>query len=104
MFLSASVYYDNSVLTAEEVAEQITDLGYPSKVLEDAVSSNSKQNFWISGMTCASCVNKIEANLAAMKGIESCSVSLPTAVACVEYIPSVVGPRDIIERIEVCYI
>jgi hypothetical protein len=51
MFLSASVYYDNSVLTAEEVAEHITDLGYPSKVIEDAVSNNSKQNFWVSTLS-----------------------------------------------------
>lgn len=48
MFLSANVYYDSSVLSAEEIAEQITDLGYPSKVIDDAVSSNSKQNFWVS--------------------------------------------------------
>ena len=52
-------------------------------------------------MTCASCVNKIEANLASLKGIEVCNVSLPTAMATIEYIPSVIGPRDIIEKIEV---
>lgn len=69
-------------------------------MIEDAISSNNKQNFWISGMTTLTCANKIEANLASVKGIESCSVSLPSSTAAVEYIPSLVGPRDIIEKIE----
>jgi copper chaperone CopZ len=52
-------------------------------------------------MVSDSCVNKIEANLQSLKGIEACTVSFTTAIASIEYIPSVIGPRDIIEKIEV---
>jgi predicted double-glycine peptidase len=47
MFSSANVQYDSFMISADDVAEQITDMGYPSKVVEDAVSSNNKQNFWV---------------------------------------------------------
>lgn len=101
MFFTATVYYDSSVITAEEIAESITDMGYASKVMEDAAGSNNiKQNFEIIGMAYPSCGDKIEANIVSMKGIESCSVSFATSIATVEYIPSIVGPRDIIEKIE----
>ncbi|KAI6216712.1 P-type Cu(+) transporter [Aphelenchoides fujianensis] len=100
MFMSADVLYDISVISAQQVAEEISDIGFPCTVLSDVVSNNTKQNFWIHGMTCSSCVKRIESYMMSMKGIESCTVTLANQTAAIEYLPSIVGPRDIIDRIE----
>lgn len=47
------------------------------------------------------CVQRIESHVVARKGIESCSVSLATSSARIEYTPTFIGPRDIIKVIEV---
>ncbi|CAD5231975.1 unnamed protein product [Bursaphelenchus xylophilus] len=100
MFLSADVVYDCRETNADEIAEVIDDLGYECHVIDEAVSSNHKQNFLITGMTCGSCVKRVESHLLSMKGVENCSVSLTTGIAQVEYSGSIIGPRDIIDRIE----
>ncbi|CAD5224110.1 unnamed protein product [Bursaphelenchus okinawaensis] len=100
MFMSADVIYDSQETNAEEIAEIIDDLGYECHVIDEAVSSNHKQNFLISGMTCGSCVKRVESHILAMKGVESCLVCLATGIATVEYVNSIIGPRDIIDRIE----
>lgn len=51
-------------------------------------------------MTCASCVHRIESHVMSLRGVESCSVALATSSATVEFSPTVIGPRDIIERIQ----
>ena len=122
MFGSADVHYDQSVLRASDVAETIEDIGFSSHVISDAQSNNnSRHDFWvgiaalkqsiagvtgawcmqISGMTCAACVRRIESHIINLKGVETCTVSLTTHTASIEYLPSLVGARDIIERIEV---
>lgn len=55
----------------------------------------------VRGMTCASCVHKIESNLVKQKGIVYASVALATNKAHVKYDPEVTGPRDIMRLIEV---
>ncbi len=57
--------------------------------------------FQISGMTCSSCVHKIETDLSRRKGVVSASVALATSRASIEYDPALVGPRDLINCIEV---
>lgn len=52
-------------------------------------------------MTCASCVHKIESSLMKEKGIIYASVALATNKAHVKYDAEIIGPRDIIKRIEV---
>ena len=52
-------------------------------------------------MTCASCVSRIENHVSTLRGVVSCSVALTTSSAIVEFSPEMVGPRDIIERIQV---
>lgn len=50
-------------------------------------------------MTCASCVHKIESNIAKMPGILSAKVALTTQKGKFKYDPEVTGPRHIIETI-----
>lgn len=57
--------------------------------------------FQVRGMTCASCVHKIESRLMREKGIIYASVALATNKAHVKYDSEIIGPRDIIKLIEV---
>ena len=52
-------------------------------------------NLVIKGMTCASCVNRIEKALTKNKGVLSASVNLATEKARVEYDPSVLDQKKI---------
>src|SRR5207245_9214674 len=53
----------------------------------------------IEGMSCASCVAKIERGLVAVQGVEAASVNLATEKATVEYRPTVTTPVHIEEAI-----
>ncbi|TAJ28990.1 MAG: heavy metal translocating P-type ATPase, partial [Nitrospirae bacterium] len=53
----------------------------------------------IEGMSCASCVAKIEQGLNDMPGVSSASVNLATEQATVEYLPKVTGPAAVQETI-----
>lgn len=54
----------------------------------------------IGGMTCASCVNKIEGHVRKMRGLISASVALTTQRGKFMYDPELTGPRDICEAIQ----
>jgi len=49
----------------------------------------------IQGMTCASCVNKVEKALGSVKGVVRAGVNFATERASVEYIPEEVSIRDL---------
>ncbi|KAI1719899.1 heavy-metal-associated domain-containing protein [Ditylenchus destructor] len=100
MFLKADVIYDSKTTTAADIAAAIEDLGFDTQVLEDSASNNEKVNLLIGGMTCSSCVSRIESHMMSLKGIESCTVSLSTSTATIEYSSQLIGLRDIIDRIQ----
>jgi P-type Cu+ transporter len=54
----------------------------------------------IEGMTCASCVNRIERFLRATDGVEEASVNLATEMATIRYLPDVTGPDRFVEAVE----
>ena len=54
----------------------------------------------IAGMTCASCVNRIERFLARTPGVEDAVVNLATEVATIRYLPDVAGRAQLVEAIE----
>ena len=57
----------------------------------------------VSGMTCSSCVSHIERTLTSNSGVNSAIVVLATGKAVVEFDPNKIGPRDIINIINVCF-
>ena len=114
MFQKADAIYDRNVTTAPEIAQAIDDLGFPCQVVEDSANNNEKVHLLvllklqknayflkIGGMTCSSCVRRIESHVLALRGVESCIVSLHTSVATIDYSSALVGLRDIIDRIQV---
>jgi Cu+-exporting ATPase len=53
----------------------------------------------ISGMTCASCANRVERRLNELDGV-SASVNFATEVAAVEFDPALVGPEELLGAVE----
>jgi len=54
----------------------------------------------VEGMSCASCVNRIERFLGKTGGVAEASVNLATEVATIRYDPAAVGPDGIVGAIE----
>ena len=91
-------------------AEQVTVCYYPSKVKLDAIGEairsagyqygSSKVILDIIGMTCASCVNKIEKSLRMTSGVIRASVNHASGKASVEYMPSMVELSRLIDSVE----
>lgn len=82
----ATVFYNPSKVKAEDFINIIKDLGYGT--------STSNIIIPIKGMTCASCVEKVQNALSSLDGVFSASVNLATEKASIEYVPAQVGVRD----------
>ena len=54
----------------------------------------------VAGMTCASCVNRIERFLKKTPGVEDATVNLATEVATIRYLPEVAGRAELVGAIE----
>ncbi|XP_026137016.1 copper-transporting ATPase 1 [Carassius auratus] len=100
MASKAEVRYSPSVIDPQRIAEFIRELGFTASVMEDYDGSDGTLELVVRGMTCASCVHKIESNLMKQKGVLYASVALATNKAHIRYDPEVTGPRDVIRWIE----
>ncbi|XP_031516285.1 copper-transporting ATPase 1 isoform X4 [Papio anubis] len=96
----AEVRYNPTVIQPPMIAEFIRELGFGATVIENADEGDGVLELLVRGMTCASCVHKIESNLTNHRGILYCSVALATNKAHIKYDPEIIGPRDIIHTIE----
>jgi Cu+-exporting ATPase len=52
------------------------------------------------GMTCASCVNRIERFLGKTPGVEEATVNLATEMATIRYLPEQAGRAELVSAIE----
>ncbi len=82
----ATIHYNPSEASVSEFIKIIKDQGYGVSV--------SKTNIPVKGMTCASCVQKVQKALSSMNGVLSAEVNFATEKASVEYIPSQTGMGD----------
>jgi len=64
------------------------------------VADRVQESFPIEGMTCASCVNRIERSLKQLDGVTDASVNLGTEKATVRFIPGTVGLQDLRRAVE----
>src|SRR5215210_7815 len=62
-------------------------------------TTNTNVDLPISGMTCASCANRIERRLNELDGVTA-SVNYATEKASVEYDPAAVGPAPLVEAVD----
>lgn len=82
----ATLIYNPSEVSSDDFIKTIKDLGYGV--------SFSKVTIPIKGMTCASCVAKVQKALASLSGVISASVNFASESASVEYNPAQAGMRD----------
>ena len=82
----ASVLYNPSSVSAGRLVQQIESSGYETRTEKTAIP--------IRGMTCASCVDKIETQLRRLPGVINASVNFGTEKAAVEFFPSVHTVED----------
>lgn len=88
----ATVFFDSGQTDVSHLIDKVKDLGYGAKV--------EKVVLPIQGMTCASCVKKVEKALSSVKGVVQAGVNFATERASVEYIPEEVSIRDLKKAIE----
>ena len=75
----ATVVFHPSQTAVSHLIEKVKDLGYGAKV--------EKVVLPVQGMTCASCVNRVEKALKSSKGVVNASVNFATQRASVSIFP-----------------
>ncbi|HSB04328.1 MAG TPA: heavy metal translocating P-type ATPase [Thermodesulfobacteriota bacterium] len=83
----ATVFFDPAKTDLPHLIDKVKDLGYEARV--------EKILLPIRGMSCASCVNKVEKALRSIKGVTQVSVNFATERASVEYLPGEVTLGDL---------
>ena len=81
-----SLEYDEAVLSEEQVAKAVQKAGYGIAPKEEA----KRGTIPLEGMTCASCVARIEKVVGRLEGVRSVAVNLATERADVLYVPQTV--------------
>jgi len=74
----AAIEYDATKISLAKIKDTISELGYGA--------ATSKSIFPVVGMTCASCVARVEQALSSVPGVISANVNLASEKATVEYI------------------
>lgn len=87
----ASVLYDPAQISARRLVTEVENLGYGTRTEEITVP--------IRGMSCASCVDKIETQLRGLPGVTKAQVNFAAEKATVNFIPSIHSPADVREAI-----
>lgn len=78
----ALVEYDPTLVTVRDFVATVKELGYDVPV--------HRVRLMVGGITCASCVQRVEKALLRLDGVLSATVNLSTGVAVVEYVPGTV--------------
>ena len=82
----ATVLFHPGQTDISNLIEKVKDLGYGARV--------EKVVLPIQGMTCASCVSKVEKAIRSLKGVFQVNVNLATERATIEYVPGVASIQD----------
>src|SRR4030043_795398 len=88
----ATVVFHPAQTDVSHLIEKVKDLGYGAGA--------EKVILPIQGMTCASCVNKVEKALGSLNGVVHASVNFATERATVEYIPGAVTIWDLKKAVQ----
>jgi len=103
----ARVSYDPASVTLPQLVGAVESAGYRARPLVTppvpapvATPGEAWQELAISGMTCASCVARVERKLGKVDGVRSAAVNLATERATVAYDPSRVKVARLIGAVE----
>ncbi|KAM6497163.1 Cu-transporting P-type ATPase [Amanita muscaria] len=92
------IEFDPDIWTTEKLMSEIGDIGFDATFIPPARTDTVTLRIY--GMTCASCTSAVESGLSAVPGITSVAVSLATETCTVHFDRSLIGPRELVERIE----
>ncbi len=73
---------------------------HTASTLPDVTAAPVEVQLPIEGMTCASCVNRIERFLNRAPGVATATVNLATETATIRYLPDVAGRSELVAAIE----
>jgi Cu+-exporting ATPase len=104
----ADIDFDSDIIKDDAIIEAIEDIGYDASLLTKfAVRASGNEDaklssitLLITGMSCSSCVNRIETTIKEMKGVASISVNFATGRAQVEFNEAIISVSDIVCGIE----
>ncbi len=116
----ATVLFDESTASRDDLTVAVEKAGYrvgrvvmptatapapvaapaPAPVAASPATSAQELSLPIEGMTCASCVRRVERSLAKVDGVEQASVNLATERATVSFRPEIVGPDALRQAVE----
>jgi len=82
-----TVLYDPSRVSVSRIVREIENLGYGTRTEEITIP--------VRGMSCASCVEKIETQLRSLPGVTKADVNFAAERATVSFIPSLHSPSDL---------
>jgi Cu+-exporting ATPase len=88
----AAIDFEPERVNVQGLMEVVTGLGYRVPT--------QKISFPVEGISCASCVSKIENALNSLGGVLYARLNFAAAKAQVEFLPSVVSPKDIQEALK----
>ncbi len=88
----ATVTYDPATVDLPRLREAVESAGYTVPMAEAILP--------IEGMTCASCVRRVEKSLAKLPGVENVGVNLATEQATVHFNPAMVGRGEFQQAVE----
>src|SRR5829696_7464944 len=86
------VAYHPETTKPDELIRLIREAGYGADVRE--------RTFGVTGMTCASCVGRVEGALRKVPGVVGASVNLASEKATVGYVAGEVHPQDLAKAVE----
>ncbi|XP_076240603.1 copper-transporting ATPase 1 isoform X3 [Calliopsis andreniformis] len=99
MAAKAEVTFDPDKIRSMDIASSVSELGFPTILIEEPGTGEEQIELKITGMTCASCVNKIESTVKKLPGVHSAVVALATQRGKFKYDVEKIGVRDIVECI-----
>jgi Cu+-exporting ATPase len=82
----ATINFDPVKVNVDDLLRKVENLGYGTV--------SATQTLPIKGMTCASCVSRVQNALSSLDGVLSVNVNLATERATLEYVPEQVGIRE----------
>ncbi|XP_064404796.1 copper-transporting ATPase 1-like isoform X4 [Halichondria panicea] len=97
----AEIQYNPEQTDPEKLVRDISSLGFGANLIADQNGhQQGKINLIIEGMTCSSCVHMIERTLLGTNGIGKAVVALSTNRGRIEFDPTILGPRDVIQIVK----
>jgi Cu+-exporting ATPase len=87
----ATVTFDPAHVAVGDLTKTVKDLGYEARVERITVP--------VRGMSCASCVEKVQTALKDVPGVVKASVNFATEKATVEYVPGQVTAKDLAKAV-----